>query len=97
MTSRARMRRLTSTEVLGTRLWTRMPLFLQKKIFVALAGIARMLGYDPEFSEYTKPEGAPVEGRSPAIPTKGLTRLAVLIAALALLLSLWRRGRRNGT
>jgi hypothetical protein len=56
-----------------------------------------MLGYDPEFSEYTKPEGAPVEGRSPAIPTKGLTRLAVLIAALALLLSLWRHGRRNGT
>jgi hypothetical protein len=77
MTPRARMRRLTSTEVLDTRLWTRMPLFLQKKIFVAPAGIARMLGYDPEFSEYTKPEGAPV--------------------ALALLLSLWRHGRRNGT
>ncbi len=74
-----------------------MPLFLQKGIFGALAGIARMLGYDPEFSEYTKPEGAPVEGRSPAIPAKGLTGLAVLMAALALLLSLWRRGRRNGT
>ena len=74
-----------------------MPLFLQKGIFGALAGIARMLGYDPEFSEYTKPEGAPAKGRrSPASPAKGLTRLAAL-TALALLLLLWRRGRRNVT
>jgi mannose-6-phosphate isomerase-like protein (cupin superfamily) len=34
-----------------------MPLFLQKAIFGALARIARWKGYDPEFSEYTKPDG----------------------------------------
>ena len=33
-----------------------MPLFLQKGIFGTLAKIARKRGYDPEFSEYTKPE-----------------------------------------
>ena len=66
-----------------------MPLFLQKGIFGALAGVARVLGYDPEFSKYTKPEGvAPVGGRAPA-PGKGLATLAALAAALALLL--WRR------
>ena len=69
---------------------------MQKGIFEALAGVAKMLGYDPEFSEYTKPGGAPVKGHAPAFPAKGLTRLAALTAALALLLSLWRRGRRNG-
>ncbi len=72
-----------------------MPLFLQKGIFGTLAEIVRLLGYDPEFSEYTKPESAPVKGRAPAFPVKGLARLAALTAALALLLSLWRRGRRN--
>ena len=39
-----------------------MPLFLQKGIFGVLARIARWRGYDPEFSEYTKPDGL-VEGR----------------------------------
>ncbi len=39
-----------------------MPLSLQKGIFGALAKIARWRGYDPEFSEYTKPDGL-VEGR----------------------------------
>jgi mannose-6-phosphate isomerase-like protein (cupin superfamily) len=74
-----------------------MPLFLQKGIFGALASIARLGGYDPEFSEYTKPESAPVKGRAPAFSVKGLARLAALTGALALLLSLWRRGRRNRT
>ncbi len=74
-----------------------MPLFLQKGIFGVLAGVARLLGYDPEFSEYTKPEGAaPTEGRAPA-SAKGLVKLAALAAAFALLLSLWRRSRRNRT
>ena len=74
-----------------------MPLFLQKGIFGSLAGVARLLGYDPEFSEYTKPEGAaPTEGQAPA-PAKGLATLAALAAALALLLSLWRRSRKNRT
>jgi Cupin domain len=74
-----------------------MPLFLQKGIFGALAGVARLLGYDPEFSEYTKPEGAaPVGGRAPA-PGKGLATLATLAAALALLLWLWRHSRTNRT
>jgi mannose-6-phosphate isomerase-like protein (cupin superfamily) len=41
-----------------------MPLFLQKGIFRALARIARWRGYDPEFSEYTKPGGL-VERRTP--------------------------------
>jgi hypothetical protein len=64
-----------------------MPLFLQKGISGALAGVARLLGYDPEFCEYTKPEGtALTEGRAPA-PAKGLATLAMLAAALALLLS----------
>jgi len=35
-----------------------MPLFLQRGIFGTLAKIARLRGYDPEFSEYTKPKGA---------------------------------------
>jgi hypothetical protein len=56
-----------------------------------------LLGYDPEFCEYTKPEGAaPVEGRAP-VPGKGLVTLAALAAALALLLSLWRHSRTNRT
>ncbi len=41
-----------------------MPLFLQKGVFGALVTIARWRGYDPEFSEYTKPDGL-VEGRRP--------------------------------
>ena len=74
-----------------------MPLFLQKGIFGALARIARLLGYDPEFSEYTKPESAPVKGRAPDFAVKDLARLTALTAALALLFWLWRRGRRNRT
>jgi hypothetical protein len=54
-----------------------------------------LLGYDPEFSKYMKPEGvAPVGGRAPA-PGKGLATLAALVAALALLL--WRRSLRSRT
>jgi mannose-6-phosphate isomerase-like protein (cupin superfamily) len=33
------------------------PLFVQTRIFGALARIARWRGYDPEFSKYTKPDG----------------------------------------
>ncbi len=32
-----------------------LPLFLQARLFGALARIARWRGYDPEFSQYTKP------------------------------------------
>jgi mannose-6-phosphate isomerase-like protein (cupin superfamily) len=66
-----------------------MPLFLQKGIFGALARIARWRGYDPEFSEYTKPDGR-VEGRTPPSGTS-LGRMLALTAMLALLLLLWRR------
>src|SRR4028119_992769 len=41
-----------------------MPLFLQKAIFGALARVARWLGYDPEFSRYTRPDGV-AEARTP--------------------------------
>jgi mannose-6-phosphate isomerase-like protein (cupin superfamily) len=42
-----------------------MPLFLQKGVFGALAGVARWRGYDPEFSRYTKPDGMAEGGTSP--------------------------------
>ncbi len=82
-----------------------MPLFLQKGIFGALASIARWRGYDPEFSEYTKPDGV-VEGRTPpsgeAQPARGrnarLYRLAsgMSLATLALtaVFALFLLGRR---
>jgi mannose-6-phosphate isomerase-like protein (cupin superfamily) len=65
-----------------------MPLFLQKGIFGALARIARWRGYDPEFSKYTKPEGAGER----QIPPSG-TSLGTLMVLTALLvpLLLWRR------
>ncbi len=68
-----------------------MPLFLQKRIFGALARIARWRGYDPEFSKYTKPDGV-VEEQTPPSGTS-LGPLAALTAMLALLLLLWRRSR----
>lgn len=34
-----------------------MPLFLQRAVFGALAAIARLKSYDPEFSRYAAPEG----------------------------------------
>jgi mannose-6-phosphate isomerase-like protein (cupin superfamily) len=43
-----------------------MPLFLQKGIFGALAGIARWRGYDPEFSKYTQPDGLVERRRLPS-------------------------------
>ena len=67
-----------------------MPLFLQKGIFGALARIARWRGYDPEFSKYTKPDGA-VERRTPP-SGRSLGTLTALTAMLVLLLFLWRRG-----
>jgi mannose-6-phosphate isomerase-like protein (cupin superfamily) len=67
-----------------------MPLFLQKGIFGALARIARWRGYDPEFSKYTKPDGA-VERRTPP-SGRSLGTLTALTAMLVLLLLLWRRG-----
>ena len=72
-----------------------MPLFLQKGIFGALARVARWRGYDPEFSEYTKPGGL-VEERVPPSGRR-LGTLTALTAMLALLLMLWRRSRRNRT
>ncbi len=67
-----------------------MPLFLQKGIFGALARIARWMGYDPEFSKYTKPDGL-VEGRRPPLSGRSLGTLTALTAMLAFLLVLWRR------
>jgi quercetin dioxygenase-like cupin family protein len=66
------------------------PLFLQKGIFGALARIARWMGYDPEFSKYTKPDGL-VEGRRPPLSGRSLGTLTALTAMLAFLLVLWRR------
>ena len=66
-----------------------MPLFLQKGIFGALARIARWRGYDPEFSEYTKPDGL-LERRTPPSGAS-LGTLTALTAVLVLLLLLWRR------
>lgn len=43
---------------------TGMPLFLQRRIFGILARIARRMGYDPEFSRYTRPHDE--EAASPA-------------------------------
>ena len=72
-----------------------MPLSLQKGIFGALARVARWLGYDPEFSRYTKPGGV-AEARTPASRTSPRT-VAALTAMLGLSLLVWRRSRRNKT
>jgi mannose-6-phosphate isomerase-like protein (cupin superfamily) len=70
-----------------------MPLSLQKGIFGVLARVARLLGYDPEFSRYTRPDGlaearTPPSGRSPRT-------VAALTAMLGLSLLVWRRSRRS--
>ena len=85
-----------------------MPLFLQKGIFGELARIARWRGYDPEFSEYTKPDGLVERRRLPSGEAQldrgrntrlhglasgtGLATLAALTAILALIF-LWVRRR----
>lgn len=48
-----------------------LPLLLQKGIFGALARTARWMGYDPEFSRNTKPDGA-ASGQTP--PHRGQAR-----------------------
>jgi mannose-6-phosphate isomerase-like protein (cupin superfamily) len=72
-----------------------MPLSLQKGVFGALARVARWLGYDPEFSRYTKPDGL-AEVRTPPSGTSPRT-VAALTAMLGLSLLVWRRSRRNKT
>ena len=72
-----------------------MPLSLQKGIFGALARVARWLGYDPEFSRYTKPDGV-AEARTPPSGTSPRT-VAALTATLGLSLLVWQRSRRNKT
>jgi mannose-6-phosphate isomerase-like protein (cupin superfamily) len=73
-----------------------MPQFLQEGVFGALARIARWRGYDPEFSEYTKPNGLVGRRRPPSRTSLGtLTALTAMLALFLLLL--WRRGHRKRT
>jgi hypothetical protein len=65
-----------------------MPLFLQKGIFGALARVARLLSYDPEFSKYTKP-GYIKDGRT---RPSGMSLATLIVATtMVVLLLLWRR------